>query len=394
MTTSGTTSSAESALLPAGLADLLSPAAEREAASVERLIRHFAGFGYERVKPPLIEFESNLLAGTGAAVAEQTFRLMDPVSQRMLGLRADMTPQIARIAAFRLANAPRPLRLCYAGQVLRVTGSQLRPERQFGQVGAELIGSAAPAADVEVALAAAGALDSLGIAGLTLDLSLPTLVPALAEALALPDAAARALRQALDRKDVAAVAAAAGKDAAPFVTLLRAAGPAPAALASLRRLDLPPPIAAEVAQLGRIAEAIAAAAPALSLTIDPVEHRGYEYHSGLSFTLFAGAVRGELGRGGRYRGTRAAGGDDPATGFTLFMDTVIAALPPPGPRPRLYLPFGAAPGEAARLRREGWLVLAGLEPASDETAEARRLSCTHLWRGGSVVTLVEEGEGA
>ena len=109
-----------------------------------------ASHGYERVKPPLVEFEENLLSGAGAAMAQDTFRLMDPISQRMIGLRADMTPQVARIAATRLANAPRPLRLCYAGQVLRVKGSELRPERQVGQVGAELIGADAAAADVEV----------------------------------------------------------------------------------------------------------------------------------------------------------------------------------------------------------------------------------------------------
>ena len=82
-------------------------------------------FGYQRVKPPLLEFEDSLLAGSGAAVAEQTFRLMDPDSQRMMGLRADTTPQVARIATTRLAGAPRPLRLSYAGQCLRVRGSQL-----------------------------------------------------------------------------------------------------------------------------------------------------------------------------------------------------------------------------------------------------------------------------
>src|SRR5690606_35936945 len=106
----------------------------------------------ERVKPPLIEFEDGLLSGPGAAVAADTFRLMDPVSQRMMAIRADMTLQVARIAATRLRNQPRPLRLSYAGQVLRVAGTQLRPERQFGQAGVELIGAACPAADAEVAL--------------------------------------------------------------------------------------------------------------------------------------------------------------------------------------------------------------------------------------------------
>src|ERR1700709_1806000 len=96
------------ALLPAGLRDLLPPDAETEASAVEALMTVFAAHGYQRVKPPLLEFEDSLLAGSGAAVAEQTFRLMDPNSQRMMGLRADTTPQVARIATTRLANAPRP----------------------------------------------------------------------------------------------------------------------------------------------------------------------------------------------------------------------------------------------------------------------------------------------
>src|SRR5690242_267236 len=106
------------ALLPMGLPDLLPPFAEAEAQVVARLMATLVAHGYERVKPPLLEFEETLLAGTGATMAKDTFRLMDPGSQRMIAIRADMTPQVARIAAFRLKTVPRPLRLCYAGQVL------------------------------------------------------------------------------------------------------------------------------------------------------------------------------------------------------------------------------------------------------------------------------------
>ncbi|MCH7887834.1 MAG: ATP phosphoribosyltransferase regulatory subunit, partial [Proteobacteria bacterium] len=109
------TDPANPALLPAGLRDVLPPDAEFEAGVVERLLATFAAFGYERVKPPLVEFEESLLAGVGAATASATFRLMDPASQRMMGVRADVTPQIARIATTRLKAAPRPLRLGYSG---------------------------------------------------------------------------------------------------------------------------------------------------------------------------------------------------------------------------------------------------------------------------------------
>src|SRR5579862_2097442 len=137
------------ALLPAGLYDLLPPEAGIEADVTARLMGVLSAHGYERVKPPLVEFEETLLSEAGAAMASDTFRTMDPASHRMIGVRADMTPQVARIAATRLSHKPRPLRLSYAGLVLRVKGSQMRPERQVGQAGAELIGAGGPEADVK-----------------------------------------------------------------------------------------------------------------------------------------------------------------------------------------------------------------------------------------------------
>jgi ATP phosphoribosyltransferase regulatory subunit len=368
----------DTALLPAGLEDILPPHAAHEAGVAERLIAAFAGCGYERVKPPLMEFEETLLAGAGAAVAQQTFRLMDPVSQRMMALRADMTPQVARIAAIRLKNAPRPLRLCYSGQVLRVRGGQLRSERQFGQVGVELIGAPQDSADAEVVLLATEALGAVGVSRLSIDLSLPPLVGILAADLGFDDGAGRALRRALDRKDVAAVDKLAGDRAPAFQALLRTAGPAEGALEALAALALPASAAGEVARLGRVVNLIRAAALELTLTIDPVEHRGFEYQTGVSFTLFAEGVRGELGRGGRYSAELADGKRESSTGFTLYMDTVLRALPQAEVPRRLYLPHGTDSARGRELRTAGWATLAGLEPADDTKAEARRLACSHL----------------
>ena len=125
------------ALLPDGLRDGLPPDAGHETVVYTRLLDVFAGRGYERVEPPLVEFEDTLLEGAGGALALSTFRLMDPVTQRMMGVRADMTPQVARIATTRLRKTGRPLRLCYGGSVLRVRGNQLQPERGFRQAGVE-----------------------------------------------------------------------------------------------------------------------------------------------------------------------------------------------------------------------------------------------------------------
>ncbi len=372
------TRSAERALLPAGLSDLLPPDAAFEASVVDRLTAAFEAHGYERVKPPLVEFETSLLTGAGGAMAEHIFRLMDPVSQRMMGLRADMTPQVARIAATRLKNSPRPLRLGYAGQVLRVRGSELKPARQLGQVGIELIGAADPAADAEVILLAAETLDGLGIEGLSIDLNLPTLVPAAARAKGFKGDELAALVAALDRRDSAAVARLAGARARLFDKLQRAAGPAVRALAALGAIELPEPAAAELAKLVAVVARLRAGMPRLALTVDPVEHRGFEYHNGVGFSIFAGRAQSELGRGGRY----VSGEGEPSTGFSLYLDALIQALPEPKPRSRIYLPPETARGVGVRLRRAGWVTLAGFDKDADARQEARRLGCSHLWRGG------------
>lgn len=382
----------DKALLPAGLQDILPPAAAYEAGIVERLIAAFEIWGYERVKPPLLEFEEALLSGTGQAVSQQTFRVMDPVSHRMLGLRADMTPQVVRIAGTRLRNAPRPLRLCYGGQVLQVQGSQLRPERQFGQVGAELIGAPQERADAEVVLLAARALDAVGVQGLSIDLNLPPLVGALAKDLGFGEAETVALREALDRKDAASVAELAGETAEPFLALLRAAGPADEALSKLEDLRLPPAADVELARLKRVVGLVREAAPDLTLTLDPVEHRGFEYQTGISFVVFARDVRGELGRGGRYDAETVDGAGESCTGFTLYMDTVLRALPKPAPSRRIFMPVGSDPARVKELQDQGWIVVSALETAEDLEGEARRLLCGHLLLEDRIEALSENLE--
>lgn len=375
---------ADIALLPAGLNDALPPDADFEASVTELLMELFGAHGYQRVKPPLMEFEESLFAGGGTATSAHAFRLMDPVSRRMLALRPDMTPQVARIATTRLSGAPRPLRLGYAGQILRVKGTQLRPGRQFGQAGAELIGAPAPMGDVEVVLMGVEALEALGVDGLTVDLGLPTLVPALLGER--DEQTMSAVRAALLHKDATAVAALAEtvgeENAALLSALLEATGPAGAALEALQALDLRPEAKEALDGLAGVVAGIVEGAPHLGLTIDPIENRGFEYHTGVTFTLFARNVKGELGRGGRYMaGVERA---ESSTGLTLFMDTVLQALPAPRPLKRVYLPYGTPAREARTLREHGWTTVAGLEEVADTAAEAARLHCTHLLADGTV----------
>ncbi len=367
-------------LLPDGLRDVLPPEATREATVMRGLIDHFRASAYRRVDPPLVEFEDSLLEGAGAATAPHTFRLMDPVSQRMMGVRADMTVQVARIATSRLIKSPRPLRLCYAGPVLRVRGSQLRPERQVTQAGCEIIGADRAEADAELIAVAVNSLHAVGARDISVDISLPTMVPAVCAALGLGKDDRRAMRLALDRKDAHDVAALGGTAAKRLGALLDASGPADRALDKLQAIDLPPDAAAERDRLSHVLHLLHDALPGVSLTVDPVEHRGFEYQTGLSFTLFAKGVRGELGRGGRYSaGIPGQDRGEPATGFSLYLDSVLRAVPPATAQITVYLPHGTSPAEAAALRHAGWCTLAGLAPETDIISEARRMECTHYF---------------
>ncbi len=372
---------ANPALLPAGLRDLLPPDAEAEAASVEAMMAVFAGHGYERVKPPLLEFEDSLLAGSGAAVAEQTFRLMDPGTRRMMGLRPDMTPQVARIAATRLTNAPRPLRLCYAGACVQAQGTALVGDRQIAQAGIELIGPDSPQADAEIVVLGVHALSAVGLTRFSFDLTLPSLASTLIEEAGLDPAARPALLHALDRKDAAEVSRLGGRIARTLTELLLGAGAAPRALGVLRRADLTPAARLLFERLAASVAAIQSRVPELRLTIDPIEFRGWRYHTGLCVTVYAPGRHEELGRGGRYLG----GGGEPACGLTLRPEAILRAAPPRPPRPRLFLPCGSSDAAAASLRAQRYATLAGLEAAPDPRDEAVRLGCTHVLTEGAAV---------
>ena len=259
-------------------------------------------------------------------------------------------------------------------------GAQLRAGRQFRQVGAELVGAGnAAMGDAEAILMAADAIARLGVAGLSVDVNTPTLARAVCDSFAAAEADRARIALALRRKDGAALRTVGGPAVPVLDRLLAAAGAAGRGLARLSGVELPAPARALADRLAEVVELVAAGAPDLPLTIDPLESRGFEYHTGVSFTLFARGQRGELGSGGRYR---TAGGE-PATGFTMFTDALLRALPEIPRKRRVFVPLGAPRGAAARLRAEGWAALQGLVPEADPAAEARRLGCGHVWAGGA-----------
>ncbi len=365
-------------LLPEGLRDRLPPQAEAASRLMHRVIVAIGRHGYARVLPPLAEFEENLVGRLKSSGARDLLRVVDPVSQRMLALRPDITAQVGRIATTRMGHAPRPLRLAYGGQVIKLRATQLRPERELAQAGAELIGTDAVAAVTEVLRVALDALAAAGVRDVTVDLTLPDLLDTLAAGMAgIGPARIAEVRALLDAKDAGALRAA-GAEA--FLPLLVAAGPVAPALARLRALEGAGRLASRLDGVAAIADAIGADA---ALTLDPTERHGFEYQSWIGFSLFgraaAGApLHGEIGRGGSYAIVRPNGSEEPAVGFSLYLDPLVDAGLGVEPARRVFLPLGHDPADAARLRAEGWITVAAL--AEDDRSDG----CTHRLVDGTV----------
>ncbi len=359
-------------LLPEGFRDRLPPQAEAAANLLRRLLDSVAAHGYERVSPPLIEFEQSLVTRLSSAKPQDLLRFVDPISSRTLAFRPDITPQIGRIATTRMAHVLRPLRLAYGGQVARVKGTQLNPDRESLQAGAELIGTDSVAAVIEVLRLALDALADLGLGQLSVDLTMPGLIADLAAgAWPLDNGELSAVENMLDGKDIAGLRAVGGGRYEP---LILAAGPADAAVARLRALDLGTAINQRLDDIAALAAAVAGRA---SVTLDPTERHSFGYQSWVGFSIYAPAVRGELGRGGAYAIVHPDNSTESAVGFSLYVDGLVDAGLGEVRHNRILLPLGTAEQVGRDLRAQGWITVNALEGASDPVS----LRCTHIWNG-------------
>jgi ATP phosphoribosyltransferase regulatory subunit len=369
-------------LLPEAIEDVLPVEAVRVEALRRALLDHFRARGYRLVQPPLIEYLESLLTGTGRDLDLLTFKTVDPLSGRMLGLRADTTPQVARIDAH-LLNESGVTRLCYAGSVLRTATSGVGDTRQVVQIGAELYGYAGIAADGEIMQLHLSALAVANVHALHLDLGHVGIYRALARAAGLDGSGEKddaELFVALRDKDAPAVHELTAELPEPARGALRALatlyGPADATLAAAR--DVLPTLPEVTAALDALAFLAGMATGVAAVHVDLADLRGYHYYTGATFSVFAPGERGAImdcGRGGRYDGVgRAFGRARPATGFSLDLRRLSAQVGDDGLKPAIHAPDDTDRELArmiAELRGQGESVVIALP--GETNAGGRRL---------------------
>jgi ATP phosphoribosyltransferase regulatory subunit len=358
--------------LPESISDILPSEARKIEELRRRLLDRFRCYGYELVMPPLVEYTESLLSGTGRDMDLQMFKLIDQISGRTMGLRADITPQVARIDAH-LLNRQGVTRLCYSGSVVHTLPSVLSASRETLQVGAEIYGHAGLEADLEVLEMLWGALKSIGLESARLDIGHIEILRAILDADAANAPIADALSPLLQ-----------SKDREGLIALTREAGSSSgAALAELcdlyggaevieRARTVLPRLARIDRALNELSTLVTSLASA-QLTVDLADIRGYHYHSGVMFAAYCPGRAGAIARGGRYdKVGEAFGRARPAAGFTLYLRDAAAHLPARAPGSAIRAPYGHEPGlrEAiAALRAQGEIVvqqLPGHEPEDQE----------------------------
>jgi ATP phosphoribosyltransferase regulatory subunit len=359
-------------LLPESIEDVLPP----EAARIERLRRLlldlFRGWGYELVIPPLLEYVESLLTGTGRDLDLRTFKLVDQLSGRTMGLRADITPQVARIDAH-LLNRPGVTRLCYCGNVLHTLPAGLNATREPLVIGAEVYGHAGIESDIEVLRLLIASLAACGVSSPRIDLGHVAVFRALATRAGLDGELQAELFEVLQAKDAPGLEALSAGIAEPWGDALRRLPELYGGVEVLARARAALPGIAEIGNALSDLEALAASCANASISIDLAELRGLHYHTGVVFSVYCEGVPNDVARGGRYDEVgRAFGRARPATGFSLYLSElmrVVPELPQPG---AILAPWGgdAAFHEAIETLRAGGEVVILDLPRSDASRRA------------------------
>ena len=314
-------------LLPENIADVLPSEARKIEELRRRLLDRFRSYGYELVMPPMLEYLESLLTGGGSDLNLRTFKLVDQLSGRTLGLRADITPQVSRIDAH-LLNRQGVTRLCYAGNVLHTRPRGLHATREQIQIGAEIYGHAGLEADLEIQQLM---LDSLRLSGLDkvrLDLCHAGVLSALLDLEPAAAALGEALFDALGAKDVPRLNELTAKLGDVTRDALRAL---PSLYGDASVLDEARARLPNLPVIGRALDDLAflaAQANGAELMIDLADLRGYAYHSGVMFSAYVDGVPNAVARGGRYDDVgQAYGRARPATGFSLDLREVARISP-------------------------------------------------------------------
>jgi len=362
-------------LIPEGFKDHVDFNTNVEHEYKNKIIDYFISNGFDLVKTPLVEFYKKN--------SSNCFFIESNKKEPKLFIRDDITPQIIRIASSRFKNKTRPIKLCYYGEVIRKKGSMLRPERQFLQVGSEIIGSKSVLADIEVINLAYKSLKKIGIKNITIELTskifLDEIFAKITETNSL-----KKLKTFINQKDIknSLTLIKNKKDRLLFEILFNLTGNFNNLIKKINKLSVSNILKKEIENIKKITKNINLQTKD-QIIFDFIELDNKNYHDGIKFTFFAKNVRGEIANGGRYKINNDKK-EESAVGFTCFMDTVLRASSFENMSKKILIPFKTKETIKNNLIKKNYIIFSFFGDNSDIRLFAKKYLCTHIYENNKI----------
>ncbi len=363
------------ALIPEGFKDQVDFNTNVEHEYKNKIINIFISNGFNLVKPPLIEFLQNKISNS--------FLINTKKKEQKLFIRDDITPQIIRIASSRFKNKTRPIKLCYYGEVIRKQGTMLRPERQFLQVGSEIIGSSSILADIEIINLAYKSLKEIGVKNITLELTSNKFMDEIFSEINDIESLNK-LKMFIKLKDI--------NNSIAFIKnkkhkiqlehLFKLTGNLKEILKKINTMIISDPVTEEIEKIKNIIKKINFKKDD-QIILNFTEFKDKNYHDGVRFTFFARDVRGEIASGGRYK-INTDLKEESAVGFTCFMDTILRASSFENSSKKILIPFDTEEKIKNNLIKKNYIICCFFGNTSDIDLFANQYECTHVFKNNKI----------
>ena len=365
-------------LLPLGFKDILENEANLQFEYGKKLITNFASWGFSFIEPPIIEYEKTLFDNKNKFLDKKTLSFLDPLTKERISLRPDITTQLARIAEDRLFGLPKPLRLCYFGDVFRADKPKLSSDRQFKQAGIEIIGSKDLFADIEVITLSLDSLKKINFKKISLDINAPIILEKIFDDFKISLSKRAELRKLVAKKNIKEILNFDKKLFDILKKIIDSSGPLKKNLKKIKNIKLGKNASLVMKDFIKICSLLLKInSEDYKISIDLLDHKGFEYYTGITFSIFCLNSSKEVCRGGRYLTSKNK--DAVGSTFLLNQFLLIKNIIKKNKKRILISKNSIFENNLSKLRKKGWVTIQNIGDDNDKKI-AKLHNCKFLYK--------------
>ena len=372
-------------LLPLGFKDILENEANLQFEYGKKLITNFASWGFSFIEPPIIEYEKTLFDNKNKFLDKKTLSFLDPLTKERISLRPDITTQLARIAEDRLFGLPKPLRLCYFGDVFRADKPKLSSDRQFKQAGIEIIGSKDLFADIEVITLSIDSLKKINFKKISLDINAPIILEKIFDDFKISLSKRAELRKLVAKKNIKEILNFDKKLFDILKKIIDSSGPLKKNLKKIKNIKLGKNASLVMKDFIKICSLLLKInSEDYKISIDLLDHKGFEYYTGITFSIFCLNSSKEVCRGGRYLTSKNK--DAVGSTFLLNQFLLIKNIIKKNKKRILISKNSIFENNLSKLRKKGWVTIQNIGDDNDKKI-AKLHNCKFLYKNNKIKSL-------